>query len=132
MALGIHPSLERLVSRVFGCSFPNPCAFLAKSYYLEQSVVPLSYERCNSSNHDVNSYPCYACYVHPNFASSRDTIDVVLTFPNQFYPSAQCTSLEMVKPFGIDARLDAYDECTFVELRFDLMLDNHVFLDPLN
>ena len=42
-------------SRVFGYSFPDPCAFYVRSYY-----VRLRCDMCNSSNHNANSCPYYA------------------------------------------------------------------------
>jgi len=42
-------------------SFPNPCAFYARSY-----SAPLWCDLCNSSHHTFSSCPYYACYAHPN------------------------------------------------------------------
>jgi len=42
-------------SRLYGYSFPNPCAFYARSYY-----DPFWCDMCNFSNHNANSCPYYA------------------------------------------------------------------------
>ena len=48
-------------SSVSGYSFPNPCAFYARSYY-----APLWCDLRNSSDHNFSSCPYYACYAHPD------------------------------------------------------------------
>ena len=44
-------------SCVSGYSFPNPCAFYARSCY-----APLWCDLCNTSAHNASSCPSYACY----------------------------------------------------------------------
>jgi len=60
-------------SRVFIYSFSDPCAFYSRPY-----CAPFWCELCNSSDHDTSSYPYYACYPEPDFASPNDNTDVVL------------------------------------------------------
>jgi len=45
-------------------SFPDPCAFYARSYY-----APFWCDLCSSSDHATNLCPYYACYAQPNYAS---------------------------------------------------------------
>ena len=59
-----------------------PCAFYGRSYY-----APLSCDMCNSSTHNVISYPYYACYTHSDSS----------------LPLTQCMRLDMGEPFGLDA-----------------------------
>ena len=44
---------------VYRYSFPNPCAFYARSYY-----APLWCDLCTTSAYNVSSCPFYACYTH--------------------------------------------------------------------
>jgi len=57
---------------VFGYSFPDPCAFYARPYY-----ASLWCDICNSSYHNAKSCPYYACYVQPDFASPRDSTNML-------------------------------------------------------
>jgi len=78
-------------SCVSGYSFRDPFAFYAKSYY-----APLWCDLCNTSAHNVSSYPFYASYAH---------LDLSL-------PLAQCTGLEGGEPFGYAANFGMnYDLC---------------------
>jgi len=49
-------------SRVSRYSFSNPCVVYARSYY-----ISFWGDLFNSSDHDINSYPSYACYAQPDF-----------------------------------------------------------------
>jgi len=53
----------------------------------------------------------YACYAQPDFASSTDSIDIILTLPNSSFPLPQCTRLEIGKPFGVVSRFSIVDTC---------------------
>ena len=57
-----------------------PCAFYGRSYY-----APLSCDMCNSSTHNVISYPYYACYTHSDSS----------------LPLTQCMRLDVGEPFGL-------------------------------
>ena len=43
---------------------------------------------CNSSDHETNSCPYYACYAQLDFTSPRDNTDIVLISPNLSFPLA--------------------------------------------
>jgi len=65
---------------VYRYSFPDPCAFYARSYY-----APLWCDLCNTSAHNVSSCPYFACYAHSDSS-------LLLT---------QCTGLEVGESFGL-------------------------------
>ena len=67
-------------SRIYGYSFHVPCAFYDRSYY-----APFWCDLCNSFDHNVSSYPYYACYAHPDSS----------------LPLAQCTWFEGVNLLGM-------------------------------
>ena len=71
--------------------------------------APFRCDLCNSSGHETNLCPYYACYTQPYFASPIDNIDVVLSSPDSSFPLTQCMGLEVGKPFGFDARFDVAD-----------------------
>ena len=112
---GLHRiplSFNRLV--VFlGYSFPDPCAFYARSYY-----APFGCHMCNSFDHNANSCPYCACYAQPDFASPRDNTDVVLILPDSSFPLTQCTGLEVGDPFGF-SRFDEVNACLESRDTFD-------------
>ena len=83
---------------IYGYSFPDPCAFYAKSYY-----ALLWCDLCNSSSHNVSSCPIYACYTP--FESSL--------------PLTQCTGLEVGESFGLGASLGVNDACCEIEPPFE-------------
>jgi len=87
-------------SRVYGYSFPDPCAFYAKSYY-----APLWCDMCNSSAHNVSSCPYDACYTH--FDSSL--------------PLTQSMGLEVDEPFGLGSGFGMDNACCGLETLFDEM-----------
>jgi len=70
-------------SHVSRLSFPDPYAFYARLYY-----APSWCDLCNASNHDINSYPYYACYAQHEFALPIDNIDVVLTLHDSSFSLA--------------------------------------------
>ena len=51
-------------SRVSRYSFPDPCAFHARSYY-----APFWCDSCNSLDHETNLCPYYSCYAQADFVS---------------------------------------------------------------
>ena len=62
-------------------------------------------------DHAINSYPYYACYTQPDFASPRGSTNVVLALFDSSFPLTQCTRLEVSEPFGIVARSNVVDAC---------------------
>jgi len=93
-------------SRIFRYSFPDPCAFYARSYY-----APFWCNFCNSSDHETKSCLYYAYCAQHDFVSLLDSTDVVLTLPNSSFPLAQCTELEVGEPFPVVASVvDVYVE----------------------
>ena len=66
-------------NRVSRHSFYDPCAFYDRLYY-----APLWFDMCNSSMHNVSSYPYYACYTHSDSS----------------LPLTQCMGLEVDESFG--------------------------------
>ena len=69
-------------SCVSGYSFPNPCAFNARSYY-----APLWCDLCNTSAHNASLCPSYAYY-----ALSDSSLSLT-----------QCTGFEEGESFGLGA-----------------------------
>ena len=65
---------------VYSYSFPDPCAFYARSYY-----APLWCDMCSTSSHNVSSCPYYLFYAHSDWP----------------LPLAQCTGLEGVNLLGM-------------------------------
>jgi len=59
-------------SRISRHSFLDPCSFYSRSYY-----APFLCDLCKSSDHDINSCLCYACYAQRDFVSPWDNTDVV-------------------------------------------------------
>ena len=93
-------------SRVSRYSFLDPYAFYSRSYY-----APFWYDLCNSSDYAINSCPYYACYAQPDFVSHKDNTDVVINLPDSSFPLAQCTWLEINKPFRVIARFNVVCAC---------------------
>jgi len=91
--------------RLLGCSILYHCAFYTRSY------TPFWCDMCNSSFHNITSWPYYACYAQPDFSSPRDNTDVVLNLPDLSLPLAQCTGFKGGEPLGYDARLNGISEC---------------------
>jgi len=83
---------------VYGYSFPDQCAFYARSYY-----APVWCDLCNKSAHNVSSYPYYACYAH--FDSS--------------VPLTRYTRLEVGEHFGLDASFGMNNKCCGFEDTLD-------------
>jgi len=102
-------SVEK-ASRVSGYTFPDPCAFSTKSY-----CAPFLCDMYNSSDHDISSCPYYTSYVQSNFASTRDNINIVLTFSSSSFALARCKGHKAGKPFGFVARFDV-DACSESEV----------------
>jgi len=59
------------------------------------------------------------CYAQPNFASPRDSINVILALPNSSLPLAQCIGFEVGEPFKYVARLSGANVCLELEGTFD-------------
>ena len=95
------------VSRIYGYSFPDPCAFYAKSYY-----ASLWCDMCNFSAHNVSSCPYDACYTH---------LDSSL-------PLTQSMGHEVGEPFGLGASFGMGNACCRLETSFDKV---HNLVDTL-
>jgi len=70
---------------------------------------------CNSSDHNTNLCPYYACYTQPYVASPWDNTDVVLCLHDSSFPLAQRTGLEAGELFGVVTRFDVADACFKLE-----------------
>jgi len=111
------------LSRLLGIhlSFRKPLLFLDIQFLiLAHSIVDLIMPL---SDHDINSYPYYACYAQPDFASPRDNTDVVQLISDLSFPLAKCTGLGKGDPFRFDARFDVSDACFKSEDIFDKLHD---------
>jgi len=96
----------------------DPCTFYTRSYY-----APFWCGLCNSFGYDINSCPYYACYAQPDFVSSWDNADVVLTLLDSTFPLAQCTGLDVGDSFVVDARFSVLNACCESENILDEMHD---------
>jgi len=85
-------------SHIYGYSFPDCCAFYAKSYH-----TPLWCDMCNTSAHNVSSCPYYAYSTHSDSS----------------LPLTQCMELEVDEPFGLVARIGINNACCGLKTSFD-------------
>ena len=90
--LGTHLSLKMLVI-FLGILFPTHV------HSMLDRIMLLFGDMCNSSDHNISSYPYYACYAHPNSS----------------LPLAQCMGLEVGEPFGLVARFVMNNTCCGLE-----------------
>jgi len=105
-------------SRVSKYSFYDPCLFYSRSYY-----APFWCDFYNSSDHETNSGPYYACYDQSSFVSPWVNADFVLTLHDSSHPLAQCTELKVGEPFAIIAKPSVVDVCFESEDIFDEVHD---------